>query len=262
MDATNNNNYTNPYGVEAYTGASEEEPTIFRQWPRVLESIQRIYVALEYRFHRMTYGVFELLPPRINRIFKIAAVSIVLFFVFPWIQKKCFRADSIYEDTSMLGFSLAPASPRSLREQSVRSYVKQYADIAIEEMHRYGIPASISMAQGIVESRCGESTLASNNNNHFGIKCFKRSCKKGHCSNFTDDSHKDFFRKYNDPKQSWREHSLLLSSGRYKNLKELGSDYESWAKHLQQCGYATDKAYAEKLIETIELYGLDAMDDE
>lgn len=257
MNATNQN-----YKIDIYTGSGEQEQTIFRQLPRLWDAILRFLSALEFRFNKLTFGIFELLPSNINRGLKMACVAALLYFTVPFLYKSFFKPDSIFEDTSMLGFSLAPASPRSLRDVSVRNYVKKYKDVAIEEMHKYKIPASISMAQAIIESRCGESTLAEKNNNHFGIKCFRKSCSKGHCSNFTDDTHKDFFRKYAEPWQSWREHSLLLSNPRFKELKKMGNDYERWAKGLQVNGYATDDEYAEKLIEIIELYGLDELDDE
>lgn len=257
MNATNQN-----YKIEIYTGSNEQEQTIFRQFPRVWEAVLRIFSALEYRFNKLTFGVFELLPSNINRGLKLSCMAAMLYVTVPYLYKTFFRPDSIFEDTSMLGFSLAPANPRSLRDVAVRDYVLKYKDIAIEEMHKYNIPASISMAQAIIESRCGESRLAEKNNNHFGIKCFRKNCKQGHCSNFTDDSHKDFFRKYTEPKQSWREHSLLLSSPRFRELKKIGNDYENWAKGLEKYGYATNKEYAEMLIETIELYGLDELDDE
>ena len=93
-------------------------------------------------------------------------------------------------------------------------------------MEKYGIPASISLAQGLIESRAGSSKLAVNNNNHFGIKCFSRHCRKGHCTNFTDDTHKDFFRKFPSPWESWRAHSQLLSSGRYTKLRKNGRSEE------------------------------------
>ncbi len=258
MSAINSNDYK----IEIYTGNdTENESTIFRQLPKVWEGILRIYTALEYRFHKFTFGLFEILPDEINRILKIVCLIGFCYLTVPFIYKTFLRSDSIFEDTSMLGFSLAPANPRTLNDEAVRTYVKRYGKIAIEEMKQYGIPASISMAQGIIESRCGESTLAEKNNNHFGIKCFKKSCKKGHCSNFTDDSHKDFFRKYPSAWESWREHSLLLSNPRYKELKAMGNDYERWAKGLSAYGYATDAEYAEKLIETIERYGLDELDE-
>ncbi len=141
------------------------------------------------------------------------------------------------------------------------AYVKQFAKAARAEMDKYGIPASITIAQGLIESNCGESKLATKNNNHFGIKCFSKSCKKGHCSNYTDDSHKDFFRIYNSVWESYRSHSLLLQKDRYKHLYQLPiTDYKGWARGLKKAGYATDQHYADKLIELIEalqLYRLD-----
>lgn len=134
------------------------------------------------------------------------------------------------------------------------AYVDRFVDVAQKEMARYGIPASITLAQGLLESNAGESKLAKRNNNHFGMKCFSRTCKKGHCSNFTDDTHKDFFRVYKSSWDSYRAHSLLLKNGdRYQRLFKLDKkDYKGWARGLKKAGYATDQYYAEKLINTIE----------
>ena len=154
----------------------------------------------------------------------------------------------------------APVSATELlREQSL-DYVQRFSKIAIGEMQQYGIPASISLAQGLIESRAGTSKLAVSNNNHFGMKCFSRNCKRGHCSNFTDDTHKDFFRKFPSPWESWRAHSQLLASGRYAKLKRHGRDYRAWAYGLKSVGYATDRTYAEKLIGIIERYDLHKYD--
>lgn len=131
-------------------------------------------------------------------------------------------------------------------------YVKRFVSVAQAEMEKYDIPASITLAQGLLESQHGESQLAKNNNNHFGIKCFARRCKKSHCSNFEDDSHKDFFIKYQSAWESYRAHSKLLSGKRYKHLKAHGKDYKAWAKGLQSTGYATSKQYSKKLIRLIE----------
>lgn len=139
-------------------------------------------------------------------------------------------------------------------------YIKRFAKIAKAEQERFGIPASISLAQGILESDNGNSSLAKKNNNHFGVKCFSHYCKKGHCSNFTDDSHKDFFRKYNSAWDSWRAHSIFISNGRYKKLKRYGKDYKKWAYGLKRLGYATEQFYAEMLIDKIEKYNLDFYD--
>ena len=142
-------------------------------------------------------------------------------------------------------------------------YVKRYAKIAKTEMNKFGIPASITLAQGLLESNIGQSTLARRNNNHFGIKCFSRKCKKGHCSNFSDDSHKDFFRIFSSTWESYRAHSLLLKNNkRYSKLFKLGKkDYKNWAKGLKKAGYATDKTYADKLIRLIEELDLHQYDN-
>ena len=116
------------------------------------------------------------------------------------------------------------------------------------------------MAQALLESNAGQSKLSTVNNNHFGIKCFSRNCIKGHCSNFHDDHHKDFFRIYSTPWDSWRAHSRFLSSDRYNHLKKYKKDYKKWAKGLSDAGYATDKKYPEKIIRIIEEFNLYALD--
>jgi flagellum-specific peptidoglycan hydrolase FlgJ len=146
------------------------------------------------------------------------------------------------------------AADRRTKRQKQKAYVKRFANVARMEMDKYGIPASITLAQGLLESNVGESKLATRNNNHFGMKCFSKSCSKGHCSNFTDDSHKDFFRIYKSAWESFRAHSLLLKrSSRYQPLFQLKSnDYKGWARGLKKAGYATDPKYAEKIINLIE----------
>ncbi len=165
-------------------------------------------------------------------------------------------------ETEGLGEKIAPEVKLEKRKKQ-ELYVKKFAKLAQEEMKKYGIPASITIAQGLIESNCGESKLASKNNNHFGIKCFSKTCKKGHCSNFEDDSHKDFFRAYQSSWESYRAHSILLQKDRYKSLYNLKpTDYKSWAKGLSSAGYATDPKYGEKLIDLIEnlqLYRLDKL---
>jgi len=120
-------------------------------------------------------------------------------------------------------------------------------------MATHGIPASITLAQGLLESGTGRSTLARKNNNHFGIKCFSKKCRKGHCSNHSDDHHKDFFRTFESPEESYREHSKVLMKSRYKFLFDLSkTDYKKWSHGLRKAGYATDPRYGDKLIRMIE----------
>ncbi len=150
---------------------------------------------------------------------------------------------------------------REIKRQKQQAYVDRFAKAAQAEMQRYGIPASIILAQGLIESDAGESRLALENNNHFGIKCFSRTCRKGHCSNYTDDSHKDFFRIYKSTWESYRAHSHLLQADRYRNLYTLDKkDYKGWAMGLKKAGYATDKYYGEKLINLIEELNLQKYD--
>lgn len=156
--------------------------------------------------------------------------------------------------------SLAASGVAKFKKQ--QNYVKRFAEVARSEMKKFGIPASITLAQGLIESNAGDSRLSRENNNHFGMKCFSKKCKKGHCSNFTDDSHKDFFRKYQTAWESYRAHSIMLGGDRYKHLKKLNkSNYKGWARGLKKAGYATDKRYAEKLIHIIEEMELYQFDD-
>ena len=150
----------------------------------------------------------------------------------------------------------------SARELEQFAYVNEYLDVALEQMRSEGIPASITLAQGLLESGIGRSTLATRNNNHFGLKCFSKTCSAGHCSNHSDDHHKDFFRIFPSPEDSYRAHGELLRKPRYRSLFQLDRrDYRGWARGLSKAGYATDPRYADKLIdmiENLELYRLDA----
>lgn len=137
-------------------------------------------------------------------------------------------------------------------------YIQRFYKVAMSEYYKFGIPASIILAQGLIETQNGTSNLMKRTNNHFGIKCFSRSCKKGHCSNHSDDSHKDFFRTYPSAWESFRSHSLLLTSKRYKSL--AWKDYKAWAWGLKNRGYATDKNYPNKLIKIISDYKLNRFD--
>jgi flagellum-specific peptidoglycan hydrolase FlgJ len=154
----------------------------------------------------------------------------------------------------------APATVASLKKTNINDYILRFKSIAMTESAKYKIPASIIMAQGIIESHTGNSTLAVKNNNHFGLKCFSKNCIAGHCTNFSDDSHKDFFRKYDSPWASYRAHSQMIANGKYKVLQQYGNDYQKWANGLKELGYATDVNYDKKLISIIEQYDLDKMD--
>ena len=139
--------------------------------------------------------------------------------------------------------------------QRYQTYINQYRDLAIEQMLKYKIPASITLAQGLLESGAGYSELATKGNNHFGIKCHGWTGRKTY---HDDDEEQECFRAYNNVFESYEDHSLLLASQpRYSSLFSLGkSDYKAWAYGLKRCGYATSPTYAQKLIGIIELYKL------
>jgi flagellum-specific peptidoglycan hydrolase FlgJ len=144
---------------------------------------------------------------------------------------------------------------------SISDYIAQYKDIAMGNMKNYGIPASIILAQGILESGAGKGDLALSSNNHFGIKCHKDWV--GESVRHDDDSAQECFRKYKDPSESFRDHALFLTGkSRYATLftYEKG-DYKAWAKGLRAAGYATDPRYPEKLISYIERYELHQYDN-
>ncbi len=136
--------------------------------------------------------------------------------------------------------------------QACRSYVERFAATAMAEMQQFGIPASITLAQGLLETDAGGSRLASESNNHFGIKC-RSKCLGCTCRNYSDDDVYDMFRVFDSAWESFREHSKLLAIPRYQHLKKLGTtDYEGWAAGLKKAGYATDKNYDKKLVQIIE----------
>lgn len=135
-------------------------------------------------------------------------------------------------------------------------YISLYKEIAIGHMKKYKIPASITLAQGLVESGAGKSQLAKQSNNHFGIKCHKDW--KGGKVYHDDDLKNECFRKYKKVEDSYEDHAqFIVGKQRYAFLFSLEiTDYRGWAKGLQKAGYATDKAYANKLIKIIEDYEL------
>jgi flagellum-specific peptidoglycan hydrolase FlgJ len=144
----------------------------------------------------------------------------------------------------------------------VLEYIEKYKEIAKKDMIDYGIPASITLGQGILESGAGTGPLSIQANNHFGIKCHKEW--NGPSVNYDDDTEQECFRKYSEPNESYRDHSLFLTSReRYSKLFKLEKDdYKSWAQGLKDAGYATDVAYPAKLIGLIERYQLQKYDAE
>lgn len=143
----------------------------------------------------------------------------------------------------------------SSRADHFEDYIERFSSLAIEQQQEFGIPASVTLAQGILESSAGRSTLATKGNNHFGIKCHKEW--SGETMTRSDDAPNECFRVYHSPEESYRDHSLFLKRDRYKTLFQLEvTDYAGWAVGLKSCGYATDPNYADRLITIIERYSL------
>ena len=160
--------------------------------------------------------------------------------------------------TVLMISSAFAASARSHQE----TYIEKYSRIAVAEMYRSGVPASITLAQGLLESGYGRSELALKSNNHFGIKC--HNGWQGGRVYHDDDAKGECFRKYDDPEDSYRDHSdFLRYRDRYKFLFDYEiTDYRSWAYGLKKAGYATDPSYPTKLIKLIEDYQLHRYDKE
>lgn len=143
--------------------------------------------------------------------------------------------------------------------RAYQNYIQRFANEGIRQMKIHAVPASITIAQGLLESSAGTSELASIHHNHFGIKC--HNTWQGKKTYKSDDRPNECFRSYDNDLDSYNDHSNFLKQPRYSALYQLKKgDYRGWAKGLQRCGYATDKGYANKLIAIIELYGLYELD--
>lgn len=165
---------------------------------------------------------------------------------------------SIYIIGLLLSASLS-ISAQTSRNGDYERYIELYKDIAIEQMQKHRIPASITLAQGLFESGAGKSQLARYSNNHFGIKCHGWTGRKTY---HDDDARGECFRAYDNARQSYEDHSRFLVAGsRYRSLFQLKTtDYVGWARGLKKAGYATNPLYADKLIDIIERYELNKYD--
>jgi LysM repeat protein len=155
----------------------------------------------------------------------------------------------------VLAFTCSTSLSAQQRNKNFVEYIDTFSELAVKHLNKYKIPASITLAQGILESGAGKSSFVKSTNNHFGIKC--HSDWQGDRVYRADDGPNDCFRKYKKVEDSFDDHSNFLLRARYASLFQLDiRDYAGWAKGLQKCGYATDKAYANKLIKLIEDYEL------
>ena len=164
---------------------------------------------------------------------------------------------TIIRCTLLLGVLLYTTQAFGQRKnQRYLDYINQYKELAIQQMNEHKIPASITLAQGLLESGAGTSSLARRSNNHFGIKC--GGSWRGRSVRHHDDALNECFRAYKNPRESYEDHSLFLKRGaRYAFLFDLRiTDYKGWARGLKKAGYATDPSYANRLISIIEEYEL------
>jgi len=262
------------------SGQDGEDISLLSVLWQLFAGLKRLLVALQYQLFRRRS------PGRQLPWFKIAIAFLLLWMAMkrdmqfqinlkkPGAESGALPVRSEREGSGLLaaarnGLGLALLGPKdyfadeaddTAEERRDKAYIRRFKDVAIAEMETSGMPASVKMAQALIESQAGTSKLATRNNNHFGIKCFSKSCKKGHCSNFSDDHHKDFFRNYASAWESWRAHTHLITQGKYKALLKHGRDYKAWARGLKEMGYATDKRYDEKVIGYIERYHLKELD--
>lgn len=155
----------------------------------------------------------------------------------------------------LMGILLCTMLCEAQQIQAYLDYIETYREAAQAQEQKYKVPAYITLAQGLLESGAGTSMLAREANNHFGVKCHNDWA--GETFYQDDDEKNECFRKYSDPSESFEDHSRFLLRTRYASLFELPiSDYQGWARGLKACGYATDPAYADKLIRIIEEYHL------
>lgn len=185
---------------------------------------------------------------------KLLALILSLF-----VLASCSSKKGVHYQNKQIEKSANKQTSGNYTNYTVATYIQRFKGIAITEMNRYGIPASITMAQAILESGIGKSDLAKYANNHFGIKCTSDWPGKGYYKD--DDKKDDCFRVYKNPEESFRDHSEFLKRKRYAFLFELDkNDYVGWAKGLKQAGYATNPKYPDLLISLIERYELDQFD--
>lgn len=236
-----------------------------------MQNLQIVVKSLGVVLFKFLKGLFSATKP-VHYELKVMSIGaiIAIYFVMPRPQK----AIQFEEIPAMEEVSAAPKSATTNSAMTVSykkktfkpdparlAYIQRFQNVAIAEMRKYNILASISLAQGILESNSGRSKLATEHNNHFGVKCFSKTCKKGHCVQHADDKPDDMFRAYQSAWESWRHHSLVLKGNHYKSLFLYPDDYVKFAKGLQKFGYATNTKYAETLIEIIENYNLTQYDE-
>ena len=215
------------------------------------EPLQSAPSTEQYKVIGGTEGVVELLPQR------PVASKPVVNNNNPYVKGG--NDANLFDNVSIfVAPEKANAAVVKTKQEKCWDYVRRFISVAQAERQKFGIPVSITLAQGLLESDAGESRLTRAANNHFGVKTF--NSRVSHVV-MKDDTPKDKFKKYDSAWESFRDHSLLLMRDHYKQLQFLSkTDYVGWAHGLEKAGYATDKQYAEnliKIIENLKLYRFD-----
>lgn len=272
-EAKKREDYTQKYKadkIDTYKG-SLTEVTWAQLLSKVMTALKVPFTAAKYQLITKTKEYFTTRP------FPWFKVSLVLIFLYLFFQKDMSlqvntndptsftSGDKNASELSMTSFAQAASisnkgiSPRtvSLRDQDVKSYINRFSKVAIVEMRKYNIPASIKMGQALLASHAGQNTLAKNYNNHFGTVCIEgNNCKDLEVGHQTVQ-----VSNYRSAWKSWRAHSEILSSDSYSELKKYGKNYKRWAKGLEQMGYGNNNNYSQQLIQIIESYQLYQLDE-
>jgi len=299
--------YTYTIGTDSYSSREDFTPLFKRRIDKALkkeqEQIKNVLVEVSQYFAvKDTFDIKQKVRKNIRKSLALEVPQIMIDEYVPNLTKVDFQTSFNTEAMQtakprVVSGSLAqsfdnfdfenskPTRSKQDKKTNCKNYIKRYKDIAIQEMKLHNIPASITLAQGLLESDAGFSRLAVDANNHFGIKCFSKSCKRGHCLNYTDDTHKDFFVVHKSVWSSYKARSAFLKKDRYnwlwtnltyakyvetalKHKRSLisldkwskSNRYEKVAHGLYVSQYATDKQYPQKLISIIKTYELDKFD--
>lgn len=230
---------------------------------KIIAGINKMFIFIKYQFFKHTFGLFE--NTRISW-FKVGLVALILFifikkdFQFSFNMKNPATTNTeqmedgkvvktVQQQELGIGNSIALLSGTNeeeitlldeLNDEKVTAYIQRFSHVAIGEMEKYDIPASIKMAQGILESQAGEIPKNIQQYNHFGKPVLGQN--------------------YNNDWENWRIHSLFLSKTKFRELKKHGNDYKKWAKGLEELGYSSNKEYARQLVMIVEKYNLVQLD--
>ncbi len=257
-----------------------EQDSFFILLKKLWLGLKKIGIALQFHLHRISGG-------RLGNVqlpwFKLSVLALAAFVLFkkdlqfqfnmnaPIVEAADDSSDAraaTSRHSMAQTVSLSQANKASsglyalgMTENQAKTYIRRFSKVAVTEMQKFAIPASVKMAQGLLESKAGQSDYAQNCNNHFSMQCFSDNCDGGKC-NFKSAGDGAHYRKYDSAWQSWRSHSkMITNNNRFNHLLELGKDYQAWARGLEKAGYSDDQHYAEKLAHLIQTFKLNKLDE-